>query len=148
MEKFRIQLCAFLCVIMMASCGDDSNDMNLDNDDNENGTLEAPVGAEIVADLAGTYTVTETTAGEHTRGTVTIGADAAIDFDSNVSFTSEDIAVGNVFDRLECCNRISVNYDEDDDGRSIRLYVDDSGVLIRVQYSLSNEDVNIEVNVE
>jgi hypothetical protein len=71
----------------------------------QTGGGEAPVGPCLVAAHAGAYAVTAT-AGAHTRGTITIGDDGSIDYDTDLQFPIDDYE--GVYDRLECCNRISV----------------------------------------
>jgi hypothetical protein len=66
---------------------------------------EAPVGPCLVALHAGTYKVTPKS-GTHTRGTVTIAADGAVDYDTGLQFAIVDYE--GVYDRLMCCQRISV----------------------------------------
>lgn len=70
-----------------------------------NGGGEAPVGPCLVTHYAGTYSVSATS-GTHTRGTIIIGADGSIDYDTGLDFGTDDYQ--GVYDRLECCNRISV----------------------------------------
>lgn len=70
-----------------------------------NGGGEAPVGPCLVVAHAGTYQVTPTV-GSHTRGTITLGEDGSVDYDTGLFF---DVAsYEGVYDRLECCQRVSV----------------------------------------
>jgi hypothetical protein len=66
---------------------------------------EASSGACLIAKYAGTYNVTASS-GSHGRGTITIADDGAIDYDAALQFAAEDFQ--GVYDRLECCMRISV----------------------------------------
>ena len=66
---------------------------------------EASVGPCLVAAHAGTFSVTPSV-GTHARGTITIGADGSIDYDTSLQFEIADYQ--GVYDRLECCQRISV----------------------------------------
>ena len=89
--------------------GDSDDGMSGDGDESSDeckiGGGEAPVGACIVAAFAGTYEVVATT-GEHARGTVILGADGSVDYDTDLSFVEADY--DGIYDRLECCQRISV----------------------------------------
>ena len=73
---------------------------------------ELPVGPCLVAAFAGTYSVTATTS-THVRGTVVITEDGDVDYDTDLLFGTEDYE--GVFDRLECCNRVSVEMTQRDD---------------------------------
>lgn len=68
----------------------------------ESGGGEASVGPCLVAAHAGTYQVT----GDHVRGSITIGEDGSIDYDESLQFGIDEYQ--GVYDRLECCQRISV----------------------------------------
>lgn len=70
---------------------------------------EASVGACLVAAHAGTYTVTAST-GAHQRGSVVVAEDGAIDYDTDLQFAVDDQA--GVYDRLDCCQRISVEMEQ------------------------------------
>jgi hypothetical protein len=70
---------------------------------------EAAVGPCLVAAHAGTFQVTATS-GSHQRGSITIGADGAIDYDDALQFPIVDFE--GEYDRLECCQRISVEMDQ------------------------------------
>lgn len=69
----------------------------------EVGGGEASVGPCLVAAHAGTYAVT---GGAHSRGSITLGADGSVDYDAGLLFGIGDYE--GVYDRLECCQRISV----------------------------------------
>jgi hypothetical protein len=66
---------------------------------------EASVGACLVARFAGTYTLMAA-AGSHARGTLTIAPDGAVDYDTGNQLAIADHA--GVYDRLMCCNRVSI----------------------------------------
>ena len=68
-------------------------------------TIEASTGPCLIAQLAGTYDVTATS-GTHTRGTVTVEADGTVRYDDGLDFLAPDME--GVYDRLDCCERISV----------------------------------------
>lgn len=70
---------------------------------------EAPVGPCLVAMHAGTYTV-QATAGAHARGTIVLDADGSVDYDEGLNFPIADFE--GVYDRLECCMRISVEMNQ------------------------------------
>jgi len=63
------------------------------------------VGPCLTAQFAGTYTVSATQ-GTHSRGTIIISEDGAVDYDDGLSFPVVDQE--GVYDRLDCCNRVSV----------------------------------------
>lgn len=102
--------------------------------DQSTGGGEGPANIELVTAVAGTYTVTEVLEGSHQRGTVTIGDDGAIDYDTGLSFTPDQYEA--IFDRLDCCMRVSVEFNEQGDGNKPRvdLFVDADGALERVVY--------------
>jgi hypothetical protein len=66
---------------------------------------EASSGACLIANYAGTYNVTASS-GSHARGTITIADDGTIDYDAALQFPAQEFQ--GVYDRLECCMRISV----------------------------------------
>jgi len=74
--------------------------------------VEASTGPCLVAQLAGTYDVTATS-GVHTRGTLTVDDDGAVHYDDGLDFLAADME--GVYDRLECCQRISVEMVQRDD---------------------------------
>ncbi|RZM71845.1 hypothetical protein C3B51_22420 [Pseudoalteromonas rubra] len=100
----------------------------------------------LVTARAGEYTVT---GAGHSRGTVIIGADGAIDFDTGTSFAPSDIVA--IFDRtnLEQEKRIQINYGADDDGPVINLFLSvDASAITSIQYRIRSEDVDVMVTVE
>ena len=107
----------------------------------------AITGLALIANCAGTYTVTATTTGSHTRGTIIIGSDGSVDFDTNLSFAASPEPA--VFDRLfiEDEPRIQVNYGTDDDGPVIQLFFSSTGVLERISYRNRNDSVEVVTSV-
>lgn len=83
----------------------DGDDSALTTDDCGGGGGEAPVGPCLTAAFAGSYTVTAVE-GSHTRGVVTISGDGDVDYDDGLDFLVADQE--GVYDRLDCCNRVSV----------------------------------------
>jgi hypothetical protein len=104
---------------------------------------EAEVGPCLVAAHAGTFQVTPTS-GSHERGSITIGEDGAIDYDTSLQFPIEDFE--GVYDRLECCQRISVEMDQRPDNDTgldptarhrVDVFTDSStsgGAVVRFEY--------------
>lgn len=98
---------------------------------------EAPSNIAVLTAYAGTYTVTGTATGneglrgsanrDHGRGTITISANGAIDFDTGISFTVGQIVA--IFDRrsVEPDKRVAVNYGASDSDERIRIYFDANG---------------------
>jgi hypothetical protein len=76
-----------------------------DTSDCSSGGGELPVGPCLTAQFAGTYAV-GATEGSHQRGTIVIGTDGSVDYDDGLSFPVVDQE--GVYDRLDCCNRVSV----------------------------------------
>lgn len=109
----RSSCLALAAVLALAACGGDDADGasgaggagGSSDGECKVGGGEAAVGPCLVAAHAGTFAVTATS-GAHARGTVTIGADGGIDYDTNLLFAIADYQ--GVYDRLECCQRISV----------------------------------------
>lgn len=113
--------------------------------DNANGTVS---GTQLAANCAGTYTVTDTASGTHSRGTIIIDSDGNIDFDTGLVFSVSDNPA--VFDRLfiEDEPRVQLNFGADDDGPAIMLYFSPtSGELIQIQYRNRNESIDVRANV-
>jgi hypothetical protein len=103
----------------------------------------------LVTNLAGTYTVTGTTKGAHSRGTVTIGDNGLVDFDSGVTFLRSQIVV--IYDRLFITNepRIQISYGADDDAEVINLYMvpGNTSLLQSVQFRHNNASIDVRVTV-
>ncbi|WP_125779221.1 hypothetical protein [Pseudoalteromonas rubra] len=100
----------------------------------------------LVTSRAGEYRVTGS---GHSRGTVIIGSDGTIDFDTGTSFAPSDIVA--IFDRtnLEQEKRIQINYGADDNGPLIKLFLSaDASAITSIQYRISSEDVDVLVTVE
>src|SRR5690606_21492011 len=92
---------------------------------NAEGTSELPAGNDLVSTCAGTHDIAFVHRDEpHTRGTVIIGEDNSIDFDTGIVLSPTDIST--VYDRISCCNRIDVNYTS---GDKVTLYRTDNGIL-------------------
>lgn len=63
--------------------------------------------ASLIGQFAGTYNVTQTIAGAHTRNTVIIDANGNIDFDTNKQINTTEFA--RIDNKLDCCDAISVD---------------------------------------
>lgn len=97
---------------------------------NADGTSELPSGNDLISTCAGTYNIAfMQDDASHARGTITIGTDNSIDFDDGIVFNAADINV--VYDRISCCNRIEIWYDN---GDKIFLFRTDKGKLRNVHY--------------
>jgi hypothetical protein len=81
-------------------------------------------GTSLIANCAGTYSVTSSSQGFHTNGQVVIGTDGSVDFDDGISFTAADI--NEIFDRLSVDRRIQINYGADDDADVIQLFLNEA----------------------
>lgn len=112
---------------------------------------ELPANIEVLTAYAGSYTVSGTATDpanrgtatrDHDRGTITISANGDVDFDTGISFTSADI--GAIYDRRNICDldpefqaacRVHVNYDEDDSGRKLEIYLAaDKTTVLEIRY--------------
>lgn len=74
---------------------------------------------------------------DHERGSITIGSDGSIDFDSAAGFSFEAEEITQLFDRTTLegiSRRIHVNYDEDDSGRRIDIYLNDALAITEIRY--------------
>ena len=91
-----------------------------------------PANIELVQALEGSYTVSEVQEGSHSRGTVTISSEGVVDYDTGISIAIDEIDA--VYDRLGCCNRITIETTADGSGPRIDLFVDEQGALIEVEY--------------
>ena len=134
----------------------DTGDGDGDTGDGD-GDSEAPDDCAILEDMVGEYTVTGTatenahrgeSTAEHQRGTISIGADYSIDFDSGIAFGPTDISV--CYDRTvqETDRRIQVSYGADDDGEVINLYLTEALELEEVQFRHNDSSINIRVLVD
>ncbi|MFN7134084.1 MAG: hypothetical protein ACK4N5_18545 [Myxococcales bacterium] len=122
-KRIRAVLAAVIALALVGGCagtpeeqtpgGSDAGTSGGDAGTQANGCAtgggEAPVGPCLVAAHAGTYKVTPS-AGTHQRGTVILAADGAVDYDTGLQFPIADYA--GVYDRLDCCQRISVEMNQ------------------------------------
>lgn len=124
------------------------DDEEQDNDED----IEGPSNLSVLTAFAGTYNVTGTATQpesrglatrDHERGSITIFANGAVDFDTGIRFTATDI--GAIYDRRNICDlephfdraacRIHVNYDADDSGRKLEIYLDlDKTTVLEIRY--------------
>jgi hypothetical protein len=113
---------------------------------------EAPSNIDVLTTYAGTYSVTGaatdnpqrgTSTAAHQRGTVTIGADGSVDFDTGTAFTA--VQARTIFDRRnqDFDRRVQVSYDADDSGRVINVYLDAERRVTEIQFRHSNAGINI-----
>lgn len=118
---------------------------------------EAPADCSILEDYVGDYTVTGPATGEeqrgestaeHMRGTISIGADYSIDFDTDISFGPIDIVT--CYDRTaqDFDRRVQVSYGADDNGEVINIYLTDSLEVEEIQYRHNTASENVRVLVE
>ena len=92
-----------------------------------------PANIELVQALAGTYTVSEVVDGMHSRGTVTIAADGALDYDTDLAFAVDDYDA--VFDRRFLDEpAYFIETTNDGSGPRFDLLLDDNDNLIGVRY--------------
>lgn len=111
-----------------------------------NGGIEDPDSTlQLLIDHAGTYPVVCTAVEpasrgmatrDHARGSITIAADGAVDFDTGITFAAAD--VNQLFDRTMLeghSRRIHVNYDETDSGRKLEIYLDADLTITEISYS-------------
>lgn len=100
---------------------------------NAEGTSELPAGNDLVSTCAGTHDIAFVHRDEpHTRGTVIIGEDNSVDFDSGIVLPAAEISA--VYNRISCCNRIDIDYTN---GDKVKLYRTDDGLLRNVHYEPS-----------
>lgn len=95
--------------------------------------LSAPPDLSLLAERAGTYTVTSMSGtAEHSRMSVIIQSDGTIDFDDGIVYDAQSIEV--IYDRLNCCDRIHLDMR---DGSVLNLYWDDAThtQLERIEHS-------------
>lgn len=109
---------------------------------------ELPANIDVLTAFANTYAVSGTATNpdrgtatrNHDRGTIIISANGDVDFDTNISFTGSEI--GAIYDRRNICDlqdpeacRIHVNYDEDDSGRKLELFLAaDKTTVLEIRY--------------
>jgi len=112
------------------------------NDDED---PEAPSEVKILIEYAGTYNVAN--GAEHTRGTIIIGQDGSVDFDEGVSFKPSQINA--IYDRrmVEHDRRVQVNYDANDSGEVISVYLDSSNIVTEILYRYRTEGISRQVPV-
>ncbi|WP_016955341.1 hypothetical protein [Catenovulum agarivorans] len=104
--------------------------------------------ADLVIKYAGTYNVVASS-GTHSRGTVTIGTDLSVDFDTGVAFTEDDIQ--NISDRtfIQDEPRVQLSYGADDDADVINLYLNaDLTAVIQIQYRNRNQSIDVRADVQ
>lgn len=107
------------------------------------------IDAALVSQFAGTYNVTQTVAGTHSRMTVIIDANGNLDFDSNKQINTTEFA--RIEDKLDCCDAITVDtkpYPTTPYGRII-MYTDSSNTnLISIDYRPDHPAVTNRVEVK
>lgn len=107
------------------------------------------IDASLIKQFAGTYQVTQTVAGTHSRNTVIIDANGNIDFDTNKQINTSDFA--RIEDKLVCCDAITVDtkpYPTTPYGRLI-LYTDTTNNnLISIDYRPDHPSVTNRVEVK
>lgn len=106
---------------------------------------EGPSNLAVLTAFAGTYSVSGTAtepAGrgvatrDHARNTIVIQENGDVDFDTGIAFTASDIWA--IYDRTSiegASRRVHVNYDEDDSGRKLQLYLDAGLNVLEITYS-------------
>lgn len=113
---------------------------------------EAPSNIDVLTTYAGTYAVSGTatdnpqrgmSTAPHQRGTVSIGSDGSVDFDTGIRFTA--VQARTVFDRRnqDFDRRVQVSYDADDSGRVINVYLDAQRNVTEIQFRHSNAGINV-----
>ncbi|KMT65163.1 hypothetical protein [Catenovulum maritimum] len=104
--------------------------------------------ADLVIKYAGTYNVVASS-GTHTRGTVTIGTDLTVDFDTGVAFTEDDIEI--IYDRtfVDGEPRVQISYGADDDADVINIYLNtELTAVIQIQYRNRNQSIDVRADVQ
>lgn len=106
---------------------------------------EIPANIAVLTAYAGTYNVSGTSTvaqrdgtanREHQRKSVLIGEDGSVDFDTGISFTATQINA--IYDRTNLqqpIRRVHVNYDADDSGRKLQLWLDADNQVTEISYS-------------
>ena len=132
------------------SCTEDDTMKDTEDEmENEEENSELPASFDVLIQFAGTYKVTSVINGEHSEADIVVGENGNITFDSDITFTAGDIY--EIYDRVSCpnCERVQVNYDQNDDGRVILLWLNAGGDTVnRIQYRHNTESISIEVAVE
>jgi hypothetical protein len=144
---------------LLAACGDDTGGSGGGGTGGGAGgsDVEAPASCSIVEGLVGSYTVTgeptgneqrEPSTAPHERGTITVGADYTVDFDTGLSFAPTEITT--CYDRLaqDFDRRIQVSYGADDDGPVVNFYMASGDVVDEIQYRDRNQGINVRVLVQ
>ena len=109
-----------------SSLGDSSIDDSLVDDGSMTGTL---ADIDLIAAVAGSYTVTTVNEGTHSRGSVIIGSDGDIDFDTSSFYNDTDHTA--IYDRM-FLDPPAVFVDTDS-GDRVDLIFDSSGDLVGIQ---------------
>ena len=113
MKRF-LPYSGMLLIVVGIACSNPKSDSG-DFSDCPTAGGEQSVGPCLVAAFAGSYPV-EITEGSHNRGVVTLLETGGIDYDNGEIFVPS--AYEGVYDRLECCNRISVELKQRDDNNT------------------------------
>ncbi|OQX66557.1 MAG: hypothetical protein B6A08_19800 [Sorangiineae bacterium NIC37A_2] len=137
--------------------GDAGDDEAKQEDEAKQDDVEAPASCAILADYVGQYTVSGPATGEthrgpstadHERGSIKIGADYAIDFDTNIRFDSTDITACYDRTKQDFDRRVHISYGADDSAEVINLYLNDALEVVEIQFRHNNEGVNVRVAVD
>ncbi|MFY0685150.1 MAG: hypothetical protein JXR20_11395 [Balneola sp.] len=114
MDSIKILLFLTLTSFIITGCETPSSNENDDENNIEEcgGSGEQSVGPCLIAEFEGTYTV-NATAGSHDRGTIIIAKNGDIDYDTGLNFLAKDFL--GVYDRLDCCMRVTVEMNQRDD---------------------------------
>jgi hypothetical protein len=149
---------------LSGACGDDASEAGADAGGQGNDASsanpddpEAPASCALLEDVVGTYTVTGPASGndhrgastaDHDRGTVAVGADFSIDFDTDRAFPADTITT--CYDRTtqDFDRRIQVSYGADDDGPVINFYLSADLEVEEIQYRHNADGENIRVAVD
>ena len=148
----KLKSISYLLLIILFvgfSCTDDAMKEAEDEMENEEENSELPASFDVLIQFAGTYKVTSVVKGEHSESDVVIGENGSITFDGDVAFTADD--VNEIYDRISCpnCERVQVNYDANDDGRVIILWLNTAGdTVTSIEFRHNTASISIEVAVE
>ena len=139
-----------LITLILAGCLDSSGSKAGSTSDSESSTQdsEAPSNVNVLTSFAGTYNVSGTATDPASRGTATddhqrktiiISDQGGVDFDTGISFTAAEINA--IYDRRNICDfappadrsacRVHVNYDQDDSGRKLEIYLDTNKTTVK-----------------